>query len=179
VIRNTTFYELLNKNELNIPTPSQLPHSDKTVPYVFIGDEAFQLLDNLMKPYSQSVLNTERRIYNYRHSRARRIVENCFGILTSRFGIFQKPINLSPQKANVVVLACCYLHNFLKKISSRYANLGEIDTEDTTLNILHSDCVVPLRTNTAASTNTAKQIRDTYCSYFNNEGKVEWQENCA
>jgi hypothetical protein len=36
VIRNTKFYELLNKNALKIPLPSQLPNSDKTAPYVFL-----------------------------------------------------------------------------------------------------------------------------------------------
>jgi hypothetical protein len=39
----------------------QLPNSDKTAPYVFVGDEAFQLEENFMKPYSLSVLNIERR----------------------------------------------------------------------------------------------------------------------
>jgi len=82
-------------------------------------------------------------------------MENFFGILTSHFGIFQKPITLSPEKASIIVLACCYLHNFLK----------------------NNDFVLPLKINSAASTNNAKQIRETYCCYFNSEGKVEWQEN--
>jgi hypothetical protein len=38
VIRNTKVHELLNKNVLKIPLPSQLPNSDKTTPYVFVGD---------------------------------------------------------------------------------------------------------------------------------------------
>jgi hypothetical protein len=42
VIRNTKVYELLNKNALKIPLPSQLPNGDKTASYVFVGDEAFQ-----------------------------------------------------------------------------------------------------------------------------------------
>lgn len=174
VIRNTVFYDLLNKGKLNIPAPAPLPGSEKTVPFVFVGDEAFQLMNNFMKPYSQSVLNDERRIYNYRHSRARRVVENFFGILTSRFTIFQKPINISPEKVNLVVLTCCYLHNFLKKNSSNYVN--QINTVDSASES-NNTSVHPLMRCYAGSSQSAKDTRDTISSYFNNEGKVEWQAN--
>jgi hypothetical protein len=112
-------------------------------------------------------------------------VKNVFGILTSRFGIFQKQITLSPEKTNVIVLACCYMHNFLKNSSSGYATSGVFHMQQTTSDTLQSDTwgeakndfVLPLKINNAASTNNAKQIRDTYCCYFNNEGKLEWQDN--
>jgi hypothetical protein len=42
-------------------------------------------------------------------------VEIVFGILSSRFGVFQKPIPLEPEK---VVLASCVLHNFLRTNTS-------------------------------------------------------------
>jgi hypothetical protein len=37
-----------------------------------------------------------------------------FGILTSRFTVFQKPIPLEPEKVEKVVLASYVLHNFLR-----------------------------------------------------------------
>ena len=40
-----------------------------------------------------------------------------FGILTSRFTVFQKPIPLEPEKVEKVVLASYVLHNFLKSRS--------------------------------------------------------------
>jgi hypothetical protein len=55
---------------------------------VFVGDEAFPLKEYLMKPYNQRDLNTDRRIYNYRLSRARRVVENA-----SRFRILLTDIH--------------------------------------------------------------------------------------
>nr|CAI5850721.1 unnamed protein product [Callosobruchus analis] len=61
------------------------------------------------------VLSDKKRIFNYRPSLAERIVEKAFGILVSIFGVFQRPIALSPEKAQVVVLTCCYLHNYLRK----------------------------------------------------------------
>lgn len=56
-----------------------------------VGDDAFPLKSYLLKPYSGTNLSTKQKIFNYRVSRARRIVENAFGILASRFRIFQKP----------------------------------------------------------------------------------------
>lgn len=87
--------------------------------YVIVGDDAFPLKMYLMKPYSRcESLTFEQKIFNYRLSRARRIVENTFGIVVSKFQIFEKPINLSPDKVEKIVLACCALHNRLRKTSS-------------------------------------------------------------
>jgi len=97
------------------------------------------------------------------------------GILTLRFGIFQKPITTSPEKANVIVLACCYLHNFLKNISNGYPNSGVIHTQQTTSDTVQFDTSGEANNDFILSlkTNNAIQIRDTYCCYFNSEGKVE------
>ncbi|KAK8787435.1 hypothetical protein V5799_022789 [Amblyomma americanum] len=54
-----------------------------------------------------------KRIFNYRLSRARRCVENAFGVMASRFRIFRRVINLLPENADYVVMASCVLHNFL------------------------------------------------------------------
>jgi hypothetical protein len=89
-----------------------------------------------------------------------------FGILTSCFGIFEKPITLSPEKVDVIVLACCYLRNFLKNSSSGYATLGVFHLQQTTSDTLQSDIsgeanndfILPLKINNTALTNKAKQI---------------------
>ena len=75
----------INNKLLNFPEPCKIKGSNKTFPYVFVGDEAFALKDNLLKPYASATLNLERRIFNYRLSRARRTIENTFGILASVF----------------------------------------------------------------------------------------------
>uniref|UniRef100_A0A0K8TY97 DDE Tnp4 domain-containing protein n=1 Tax=Bactrocera latifrons TaxID=174628 RepID=A0A0K8TY97_BACLA len=113
-----------------MPSSSKLKKSNKVLPYAFIGDHDFQMHETLLKPYPGTYLTSKERIFNYRINRARRIVENVFGILVSRFGVLQTTIAVSPEKAQTIVLACCYLHNFLraKKI---YSFSDRIDNEVT------------------------------------------------
>ncbi len=92
------------------------------------------LRNDIMKPYSQARLTNKKRIFNYRLSRARRIVENAFGILSNRFRVFMTPMRLFPEKVKSIVLACCTLHNFLRSSStsrSVYTPLGSFHSEDT------------------------------------------------
>lgn len=80
---------------------------------MIVGDDAFPLQPYLMKPYPNRNLGITQRVFNYRLSRVRRIVENVLGILTSRFSVFQKTNALEPDKDEKVVFAPCVLHNFL------------------------------------------------------------------
>ena len=102
-------------------------------PYVIIADDAFPLMQYILKPYSQTGLTRKRRIFNYRLSRARRVVENAFGSLANRFRVFMTPFALVPEKVEAITMACCTLHNFLRSCSeacSVYTPPGSLDTED-------------------------------------------------
>lgn len=66
------------------PPPDCLPFWVTKVPYVFVGDDDLTL-KNMIKPFPQNGLTEDRRIYNYRHSRARRISKNLFGIIANRW----------------------------------------------------------------------------------------------
>lgn len=134
VLFYSKFGELLQQKALNLPNPSPLPNSAIDMPYTFVADEAFALSDHLMKPYSQKLLDNQRQEFNKRLSGARVVVENSFGILASRFGVFQKPIGLEPKKAIIITLACCYLHNFLSRESNHsYLNTNDGNAEDLNL----------------------------------------------
>ena len=83
-----------------------------------------------MKPYPSKNLSEERRIFNYRLSRARRISEKVFGLQATRFRVFHTMISLKPESVIKVILACCSMHNFLmKKSPNAYAPLGSVDTD--------------------------------------------------
>ena len=109
VFKNCNLYRALEEKQLNIPNPTVLPGTQNQFPFVIVADDAFPLKDYILKPYSQRSLNQERRIFNYRLSRARRVVENAFGILANRFRIFMTPICLNPEKVETIVMACCIL----------------------------------------------------------------------
>ncbi|XP_050311340.1 uncharacterized protein LOC126746961 [Anthonomus grandis grandis] len=54
VLYNGDFWEMFQNNWLNIPDASKLPNTDeKKFPYVFIGNDAFALSEQLLKPFSQ------------------------------------------------------------------------------------------------------------------------------
>lgn len=55
-----------NDNPLNLPPDSDLPGTNVTMPYFFIGDGAFQLKPRMMKPFAQTNLTREKQVYNYR-----------------------------------------------------------------------------------------------------------------
>ncbi|KAK3877762.1 hypothetical protein Pcinc_017555 [Petrolisthes cinctipes] len=81
--------------------------------YFFVRDNAFPLRAYLIKPYPYLALTKEERIYNYRIYRARRTVENAYGILDNRFRVFHIVICLRPVRPEFVVLASCILHNIV------------------------------------------------------------------
>ena len=67
-------------------------------------------------------LSIAKRLFHYRLSRARRAVENGFGILDSRFRIFHTKISLQPANATKIVLCCCVLHNMLRTLTNNSYN---------------------------------------------------------
>ena len=80
-----------------------------------VADNAFPLMQHIMKPFPHQNQNLEQRVFSYRLSRARHTIENSLGILAHRFQVFQKPINLGPKKVQQVLLACTALHNYLRE----------------------------------------------------------------
>ena len=76
-------------NIFNIP----LPGDDVPIPYYIVGDNAFGINKSLMNPFSIRNMEHHERIFNYRLSRARRVVENAFGILAHKFRVLLRTMN--------------------------------------------------------------------------------------
>lgn len=190
VFANCAFKMLLQNANLNLPNASCLPGRNFPVPYVLVADDAFPLMPNLMKTYpGLQEKGSKERIYNYRHCRARRIVENVFGILSVVFRVLRKPLLIEPDKAETVVLACVHLHNFLrrsKSSSASYTPSGSFDYEDTTSATLvpgqwrvegmPTETLLRLKRIPKKPSELAKQVRDEFSAYFNSPvGSVPWQ----
>lgn len=172
VFDHCSLRHMIEQNKLHIPEN-----------FVFVGDEAFPLKSYLMRPYPRRELNTDCKIFNYRLSRARRTVENAFGILVSRFRVFEKPIATSVPTAVKIVKTACAFHNWLQtRRDSNYFSLGLIDKEDlehytftsgswreeSKSNGLIQLQPLPPR----FPDRSARNLRNYYCNYFNGVGTV-------
>lgn len=184
VFRKSTFNEGLQNNKLNLPMPKPLPFRNVPVPYVIVADDAFALTPNILKPFSARNMNAIQRVFNYRLSRARRVIENAFGILCARFRVMRSPIKLEPYKTTQVTLACCALHNYLmSRKSSLYFNTNLVDhyTADGTLvrgewRIDDNDHnLINLQRHRSYTANETSVIRDEFAQYFVEEGEVNFQ----
>lgn len=172
IFEKSTLGKLLDQKKLNIPEDQPLMPGSEPLPYVIVGDEAFPLKHYLLRPYNKNALlnNESNKIFNYRLSRARRIVENAFGILRARWRVFQGPIQVQPEMVDKIVLAACCLHNYL---GTTFELQDEISTEPTTQRSLIT--LDGLRRN---HTQYAYSIREKFKQYFvSREGSVPWQLN--
>ena len=173
VLEHTEFMRRLNNGQLHLPENDE---TIKNLNFAFVGDEAFALKNNFLKPYAQRELDHDKIIYNYRLSRARNVVENTFGILSARFRIFHTAINMKVENISYVVLGTCVLHNFLRRRSASYLTLNRSMQEGNfQSDVVEMDNLQPVNHHRNIN-NSAKQNRDHYKEYFVGEGSVPWQE---
>ena len=153
-------YACLRDKTLEIPEPNFLPGTEVTAPYVFVSDEAYPLLPNLMKPYSGSKLPLEHECFNKRLSRCRKTVECAFGIMNSKWRLLGKCIETNVDLVDHIVKCICILHNTIIDREGIDLNLCEVG-------VLHG----PSHSIPAASgrpLNEAKHVRDIFTAYFAN-----------
>lgn len=111
----TFHYSRLNKqlenNRFIMPPPQTLPGTDKQLPLVLIGDEAYPLKEYLMRPYPQRNLDHNKEVFNKRLSRAKKCVKCAFGILCAKWRILHKSIETNVKHARLIIKTACLLHN--------------------------------------------------------------------
>lgn len=155
----------LLEGHFHLPSDKPLPGTvGPDMPHVLVADEAFALSRHLLRPYARHNLTPPKKIFNYRLSRARRLIECTFGILTSKWRIFHTTIQLSLENAELAIQACCVLHNIIREKEG--ITVEEEDEID-----LPSVRFAGLRPN-----NSVVTMRDTFANYFMSpEGEVPWQ----
>ena len=176
VLKNSIFWKKLQNNELHLPPEDIIPSRDVKVPYVFVGDDAFSLSEHLMKGYPvEQKKGSKKRIFNYRLCR-----------------VFKKVMLLSPEKATLVVLACVYLHNFLRKSKhsrKTYTPPGTFD-EEKEGNIIpglwrqgnenkNIESFLRISKIGRKSSANCEAIRNEFAKHFMGEGSVSWQNTNA
>lgn len=165
VFKNSTFYSMLQTNRLSLPAARPISKdSPENVPFVIVGDEAFGLSTVVMRPYGGTYLSVKKKIFNYRLSRARRYIECTFGILSNKWRIFHRPLNVDIDLAEMIIKVCCLLHNFVRdRDGYRF--------EDT-LDVVGLSDLPP---NPRQGGKNANDVRDIFANFFMGEGQLSWQ----
>ena len=190
-------YSSLQRNLSDLPVPRPLsdhPLDTSNVPYYLLGDDAFALEPYLMKPFKGVQLCNKRRRYNYRLSRARRVVENAFGILVHRWRFLMRTCEQTPDHVRTMLRTAIVLHNVIRRRDPARA-ATEMDREDDSHNLLPGSWraadITPLhsipkprqRTRTGRKRNPqaveADRIQRVLVEWFSGDGKVPWQDKMA
>ena len=152
-----------------LPREEFLPGLNVSVPYYMIGDGGFPLKDYLMKPFMR--LNNPTvppRIFNYRLSHARRVIECAFGELSQVWQVNQTALPWNINTSEKVVMSTVCLHNFLIDVRDNdnegrwnRGNENEINHDGRNQNMNNYE---------------AHRIRQRLSEYFvSPEGSVAWQ----
>lgn len=180
---NSALFTQVEGGTLGLPADEPLPGSHRTLPYVFVGNDAFPLRRYFMKAYPAAFKDDQQCIFSYRLSRAHRIAENAFGIMTDKFSRLKNTINLEPSKVEKIILACTALHNYLlRDYEAEYAPAGTMDSEDLEKRTLElgkwrtDTSLVPLASiRRCIIDEEAEKVRREFTEYFSGEGAVPWQ----
>lgn len=175
IFANSALGRALQRGTLNVPPPLELPSAPELgmVNHIIVADEAFPMKPYLLRPYGGKHLEEDKRIFNLRLSRARRISENAFGILTQRFRVYKRPMEVNPDLADSIIKATCILCSYLRHEVVGQADQGDsFDFDDDGNASLHE--FQRPRGNRASE--EALHIRDKFKNYFvSPAGEVPWQ----
>ena len=173
----------LEAGTLSWPDPEPLPGDDRDMPYFLVGDDAFPLRKWMVKPYGLRGLTHRERVFNYRCSRARRVVENGFGILANRWRCLLTSLEQHPPTCTNIVECSVTLHNLIRQRHPRLQP-NEVDREDDDGNIVPG----AWRANAILTENDARgagrpnhkgKVQRNYLSdYYNSDiGRLPWQDH--
>lgn len=162
IFSNSNLSRMLQNGSLNVTSEQQLPGTQLFLPHVLVGDEAHPLKTFLMRPYPRKRAGSHEDIYNERLSLARHVVECAFGIMTSKWRLLTKAIEVEPDRADSIIKCICLLHNLVIDKDGEPLNLGPT-TSDIQPNL------VTCRASTVGENQTARRaydIRDKFKTFF-------------
>jgi hypothetical protein len=150
----------------DLPPSRPLAGQNEATPCVLVGDEAFTLSLYLMRPYPYRQVRHDNRKENFNKGlcRARRVVENAFGILTQKWRVFFRPIEVKVETTKQIVNAACVLHNYLRVKKSDQHFLHLLDPYEPIV-----DGFAPLPIDGRKATNFAFEVRERFTNYFNRQ----------
>lgn len=104
--------------------------------YHLLGDAAYPLSPYLITPYRDYGNLTRRQVnFNYKFSKTRVLIENCFGLLKGRFRQLTYQTDfMTVLKTSQFILSCCVLHNLCINNGDDWLEIYEEPIENILLN---------------------------------------------
>jgi hypothetical protein len=130
-----------------------------------IGDEVFSCDNQLLTPWSGVAIRIPKDTFNFHLSVRRQTIERAFGILTRRWGVFWRDVNICHSKWALLATVCAKLHNYC--IDS---NLKQKENNNT-----NNNNAIPLLPVTMHPSNI--QAGDTAADVYFNDNMDVIQEN--
>ncbi|GAV69418.1 LOW QUALITY PROTEIN: DDE_4 domain-containing protein, partial [Cephalotus follicularis] len=115
------FLDALTRHDANFPWPSPKKY--------YLVDSDFSYTAGFLLPYRGERYHLKyyrgrgqnpvghKEMFNYRHSSLHNVLERCFGVLTARFKILKLISRYMPMKQRILVVVCCFIHNFVRRRS--------------------------------------------------------------
>ncbi len=187
IFKDCELFKRMERGQLRLPDPEPLPGADngELMPFFLVGDDAFPLRFDLMKPFAVRLrslgarrgLDEQELVFNYRVKRGRLTIECTFGILTSRFRIYHRKIFAEPKNADRLVKATVILHNYLTKPRHRRIVPWSGQKED---EVRFPPQVKPFyKASGTNASNRAKETQAQLMRWFNGIGAVSFQRRGA
>lgn len=80
---------------------------------IVVCDDAYAHVGNLLCPYSGAEVTDIQDSFNYYQSSNRIVIEQAFGMLIGRWGVFWKAMRYDLATTTLIIMVCCKLHNFI------------------------------------------------------------------
>uniref|UniRef100_A0A6P7HI19 Uncharacterized protein LOC114349058 n=1 Tax=Diabrotica virgifera virgifera TaxID=50390 RepID=A0A6P7HI19_DIAVI len=142
IFENSNMGQRFEAGLMNVPEDKNLPGQVEPCPH-------------------QSRSDRRKENYNTRLCRARRGVENAFGIFAQKWRVFFRPIETKVETTISIVETCCILHNFLRtKVNQQGREFSE--TEENS-----GRAFINIERDPRRATNLAFSTREKFVNYFN------------
>ncbi|XP_042386600.1 uncharacterized protein LOC121978303 [Zingiber officinale] len=127
------FIDALTRHENHFPKPC----GDQ----FYLVDSGYPNMPGFLAPYRgqryhlrdyrrQGRPRGKEELFNYRHSTCRNIIERCIGVLKARFQILKDMPNYPITSQRLIPLACCAVHNFIRRHHAMDNLFIEYSSED-------------------------------------------------
>ena len=101
--------------------------------------------------------------FNMKHASARNVIEHWFGLLKMRWAILRSPSYYPIKIQNQIIIACCLIHNLIRREMSIDPIENDLNTNEATQNLTEDDIVASIASSDQWTTwrdDLAKQMFD-------------------